>query len=160
METQPKNRINSNKTNWLIDVVAFLLFFVVAAPQSTGIPLHEWLSFVFIATFLVHLTVHWQWVVEVSKRLFRKLSGATRFSFIFNLLFYFVMIFAAISGIFISEAALPALGIHIEIDPFWTAIHDLSGNLALLLLAVHLALHWRWIVNAFNRYVLRKQSGR
>jgi len=158
METQPTKKMSSNQMNWLIDVVAFALFFLVVAPQSTGIPLHEWLSYVFIATFVVHVAVHWQWIVDISKRLLKKLPGETRFNYFLNLLLYFMMILATVSGTLISEAALPALGIQVVIDPFWTTLHDLSANLTLLLLAVHLALHWHWIVNAFNRYVLPKQT--
>jgi hypothetical protein len=33
--------------------------------------------------------------------------------------------------------------------------HSLSADLAVLLVAVHAALHWKWIVNAVRRYVLR-----
>ena len=160
METQTTKKMSSNQLNWLIDVAAFTLFFLVAAPQSTGIPLHEWLSYVFLATFVVHVAVHWQWIVDISKRLFKKLPGETRFNYFLNLLFYFLMILATVSGTLISEAVLPALDIQLVIDPFWTVLHELSANLSLLLLAVHLAMHWHWIVNAFNRYVLRKQTAR
>ena len=69
-----------------------------------------------------------------------------------------MMVLAMVSGILISEAVLPALGIHIVIDPFWTPLHELSADLSILLLAVHLAVHWNWITNAFKRYVLRKQT--
>ncbi len=160
MNKQLVKKMSSNQLNWWIDVAAFGLFFLVAAPQSTGIPLHEWLGYVFFAVFIVHVAVHWPWIVDISKRLFKKLPGETRFNYLLNLLFYGMMILATISGTLISEAALPALGIQMVIDPFWTTLHELSANLSLLLLAVHLAMHWRWIVNAFNRYVLRKQTAR
>ncbi len=144
MEKQLAKKMSANQLNWLIDVVAFTLFFLVAAPQSTGIPLHEWLSYVFFATFIVHIAVHWQWIVDISKRLLasnrllKKLPGETRFNYFFNLLSYFMMILAIVSGTLISEAVLPALGIQVVIDPFWTTLHRFSGNLSLFLLAVHL----------------------
>lgn len=157
MQAQPTHKISTNRANWLIDVIAFTLFLFVAGAQSTDIPLHEWLSLVFFATFIVHLTVHWRWIVEISKRLLKKLPGETRFNYTLDLLFYLILILDMVSGILISEAVLPALGIHIEIDPFWTALHVISANLSFLLLAVHLAMHWNWITDAFKRYVLRKQ---
>lgn len=160
METKLAKKMSSNQLNWLIDMAAFTLFFLVAAPQSTGIPLHEWLSYAFFATFIVHVAVHWQWIVDISKRLLKKLPGETRFNYILDLLFYCLMILATVSGTLISQAVLPALGIQMEIDPFWTTVHELSANLTLFLLAVHLAMHWHWIANAFNRYVLRKQTVR
>jgi hypothetical protein len=158
MQAQSTHKISSNRINWLIDVTAFTLFFFVAAPQSTDIPVHEWLSLVFFATFIVHLAIHWRWIVDIGRRLLKKLPGETRFNFALDLLFYVIMVLAMVSGILISEAALPALGIHIVIDPFWASLHEISANLSLLLLAVHLALHWNWITNAFKRYVLRKQT--
>ncbi len=158
MQTQPTNKISTNRANWIIDLIVFTLFFLVVAPQSTGIPIHEWLTLVFFATFIVHLTIHWRWIVDISKRLLKKLPGETRFNYLLNFVSYFMMVLAMVSGILISETVLPALGIHVVIDPFWTSLHETSADLSLLLLAVHLAMHWNWITNAFKRYVLRKQT--
>jgi hypothetical protein len=55
----------------------------------------------------------------------------------------------------VSEAALPALGIHLEIDPFWRSIHTGMANLLMLMFGVHLTMHWKWIVSNFRRYVLK-----
>ncbi|MFZ6020005.1 MAG: DUF4405 domain-containing protein [Chloroflexota bacterium] len=151
-------KMNSNQVNWLIDIAAFTFFFLISAPQSTGIPLHEWLSFVFFGTFIVHILTHWEWITSVPKRLFKKLSGETRFNYVLNFFFYFSIIITMLSGILISQAVLPALGIEAKNDPFWRSLHNLFSNLSLLVLAVHLAVHWNWIVNAFKRYVLRKTT--
>ena len=62
------------------------------------------------------------------------------------------------TGIIISEVALPTMGVPIVADQFWFAIHDISSNLFLLLLGIHLAMHWDWIVKGFKRYILLKPS--
>ena len=151
---QPNNgKISTNQINWVIDLVTFIVFFLIVAPQSTGIPVHEWLSVVFVGTFVVHIVAHWQWVIEMSKRFFKKMQGEIRFNYILDALFFLFMTTALMSGFLISEAVLPVLGVSLTIDPFWVTLHEMSANLSLLILAIHLAMHWQWIVNAFNRYV-------
>ena len=145
--------MSANRTNWVIDLVVFGVFFLIAAPQSTGVPLHEWLSVVFVGTFVVHIVAHWQWVLEMSRRFFQKMVGEARFNYVWDASFFLVMLTALVSGFLISEAVLPGLGVPLVVDPFWATLHELSANVSLLMLAIHLALHWRWIVNAFNRYV-------
>jgi len=139
-------------------VVAFALFFVVSAPQSTDIPIHEWLSFVFFGTFIVHIVVHWRWIIDVTKRLIKKLPGETRFNHLWDVIIFVMMVVVMFTGVLISEVALPALGVPMEIDPFWNQLHDLSANLLLIMLGIHLAMHWDWIVSAFKRYVLQKSA--
>ncbi|HMU93560.1 MAG TPA: hypothetical protein PKE43_11165, partial [Anaerolineales bacterium] len=41
----------------------------------------------------------------------------------------------------------------------WRRLHDLSANLGLLMLGIHTALHWNWVVNTVNRYILKPVLG-
>lgn len=59
-----------------------------------------------------------------------------------------------ISGIMISEVALPLMGIQLPQGFGWRRLHDMSANLFLLMLGVHTALHWNWIANTFYRYLI------
>jgi hypothetical protein len=158
VEKSKSSKMSANQINWVIDLVAFVMFFLIVAPQSTGIPVHEWLSVVFVGTFVVHIVAHWQWVVEISKRFLKKLQGENRFNYLWDAFAFLVMTTAIMSGFLISQAVLPTLGMPLIADPFWVRLHDLSANLSLLLLAIHLALHWQWIVNAFNRYVRKPRT--
>ena len=153
---QTNKKRSTNKVKLYVDIFIFLFFLVVSAPQATGIALHEWLSFAFLATFIVHLLLNWKWIVNVIRRFFKKLPGETRFNAIWNALLFILGTVVFFSGVFVSEAALPLLGFPIVIDPFWAQMHDLTANLFLILLGVHLAMHWRWFVDAFKRYILRK----
>ena len=64
------------------------------------------------------------------------------------------MLVVTISGIVISEAALPVFGIHFKINAFWTVTHNLSATLFIAFLGVHLALHWTWIVQSLKKLKL------
>lgn len=152
----------TNKTFSLTQIKLFLnlvvlaLFITVNIPQLTGLAGHEWVSFVFVAPFLVHLVLNWKWITSVFARLFKKLPGETRFNQIWDTLLFTMMTLVIFSGTVVSEAALPALGIRLEIDPFWRSIHTLFANLMMLMFGVHLSLHWKWIANNFRRYVLQQ----
>ena len=42
-------------------------------------------------------------------------------------------------------------GIHFNINPFWTMIHNASATLFIVFLGIHLALHWKWIVTILKK---------
>jgi hypothetical protein len=153
MKQSNDGKMSTNQINWVIDLMAFIAFFLIVAPQSTGVPVHEWLSVIFVGVFVVHIIIHWQWIIETSKRFFKRIRGEIRFNYIWNTFFFLLMTTALMSGLLISESVLPMLGVSLVVDPFWVMLHDMSANLSLLMLAIHLAMHWQWIVNAFNRYV-------
>ena len=148
---KPK-RIGTNQLKLYSDIVLFVAFVIVNIPQATGIPFHEWISILFVLPLLIHILLDWKWVVSITKRMFGKLPGEVRFNHIFDLIIFIMMTLALMTGFVISEAALPALGIHVTIDPFWSGMHDLFANLTMLLIGIHLAMHWGWITRSFKRY--------
>ncbi len=153
METAKPRKMSANQIKLYSDMVLFIGFVLVNIPQATGIPFHEWISFVFIIPLVLHILLDWKWVINVTLRLFKKLPGEVRFNHFWDLLIFIMMVFAMFTGVVISEAALPALGINVVIDPFWTAMHDISANLLMILIGVHLAMHWSWIVSMTKRYL-------
>lgn len=156
MAAKTKKKMSSRQIKLYVDILLFIGFVLVNIPQATGIPIHEWASFLFIIPLMVHILLDWKWVVSVTKRMFGKLPGEVRFNHIWDLLIFIMMVLALFTGTIISEAALPALGIHVTIDPFWSAMHDLSANLLMIMIGVHLAMHWGWIVSSVKRYILRR----
>ena len=146
--------MTQTRRNWLLNLLLLTLFILVCAPLATGLPLHEWLSLLFVLPVVLHLLWHWKWIVGVFSRTTRKLPGQTRFSRAWNLLLFVLMVVASVTGILISEAALPALGLHPVRDAFWKLLHQVSATLTLAVVGVHLAVHWRWI----DGQVRRKQQ--
>ena len=63
-----------------------------------------------------------------------------------------------VSGLMISEVAMPALGLKFQIGDGWSKLHDLSANTVLILLGLHTALHWNWIVSTVMRYIINPIS--
>lgn len=151
--TAAPKRMSSNQIKLYTDIILFISYVIVNIPQATGVPFHEWVSIVFIIPLVVHILLDWKWVVSVTKRIFGKLPGEVRVNHILDLIIFITMTLALMTGFVISEAALPAIGIDIVIDPFWSSMHDLFANLTMVLIGVHLAMHWGWIASSFKRYL-------
>jgi hypothetical protein len=143
-----------NKTNLLIDLGIFGAFLIADQPRWTGIPIHEWLSIAFAATIIVHILLHWKWIMGVGGRYFKNLWHVSRLKFVVDLLLFVVVTAVIMSGLMISRSFLSAFGIYINASRNWRTIHDLSANLSLYLMALHVALSWKWVVGMSKRYLL------
>ena len=142
---------NRNRTNMIVDSVIFLGFLLVLAPHFTGMAVHEWLGISLAAGVMTHLLLHWQWLVEVTKRFLRSAQWSARVNYIVNALLFIDVVIILFSGLLISESALPLLGIQLAAGGIWKTLHVTSANLFMLLMGLHVALHWQWIVNMIKR---------
>jgi hypothetical protein len=142
---------NTNRTKLFLDIALFLAFLVAMDPHFSGLAIHEWLSLAAAATVIVHLLLSWEWIVNVTKRLFVKATNGARVNYVLNWLLFIDGILIILSGILISESVMPALGIALPVNFAWRRLHDMSANLSLLIMGLHLAMHWNWIVTTFKR---------
>ena len=147
-----------SKTKFLLylDGGLFVSFVLISMPQFTGITFHEWASFIFIPVIILHILMKWDWIVSVTRQMFKKMPGETRFNHVWDYLLFILMTTVIVSGIVISQKALPVFGIHVNSDPFWLTVHHLSTALLLATIGIHIAMHWKWVVNAANRYLFRR----
>ena len=151
-ETQAKTR-SQTKTKLVIDVIIFTVFLIAMEPRSSGLAIHEWLTTAALTTLVVHVLLSWDWILQTTRRFLGKTSNQARINYILNWLLFIDGTVIMLSGFMISESLLPTLGIRLPRNFAWRSVHDLSANLFLLLLGLHTALHWGWIVDAFKRYV-------
>ena len=63
---------SQTKAKLWIDLFIFIVFLVAMDPRSTGIAIHEWLTIASMAAMMTHLLLNWQWIVEVTRRFFKK----------------------------------------------------------------------------------------
>ena len=80
----PRKPSNRNKTNLIIDLAIFSVFLVAMAPRFSGLAIHEWLGVGFGAAIITHLLLHWQWIIEVTKRFFGKVQWSARINYVLN----------------------------------------------------------------------------
>ena len=149
----------STKTNLIVDTTIFAAFLAVSNPHLTGNTIHEWLGVSFAAAIITHLLLHWDWIVKVGQEFFRKLWHQSRLNFVVNTLFFIVMTGTLFSGLLISKDVMSTLGIQLDVSRSWKSIHVLMSDTSVILLGVHIALHWKWIVTNVGRYILNPVRG-
>jgi hypothetical protein len=147
-----------SRIDFWFDAVLLVTFTLAYSLRFTGIATHEWLGIGLGAALLVHLTLHWDWVVRTTRRLLRR-GGRERLIWLVTLLLLVSMTLCIMSGILISQVALPELGIRLPASSFWRDVHGTTATLTLILVPVHVALDWRWIAGVARRMSARRSGG-
>ena len=161
-EATPGAAQKRNRLSMYLDLAIFLGFLVAMAPRWSGIAVHEWLSIAFGAAIVVHLLMNWQWIVGVTKRFLSRVHWLARANYVLNVVLFIDMVIVIFTGILISEHVLLLFGMTTARGGVWRGLHDISANMAVLLVGIHLALNWQWIVTAWRRYIVapfRRRSG-
>ncbi len=147
------------RLDFWFDAVLLLGYTLAYSYGFTGIAIHEWLGIGLGLALLLHLTLHWDWVIRETRKLFSP-RGHDKLIWAVNLALLVAMTLCVASGIVISRVALPQVGIYTLGGPFWERLHVLSAEVTLGLVPVHVALRWRWIVRVGRRLLTRRSAGR
>src|SRR5580692_1084964 len=115
---------------WL-DAALLAAFVVAESFGLTGDAIHEWLGLGLGLALLVHLTLHWDWVLTASGRLLRR-GGRDRVLWAVNLALLLTMTLCVASGVLISRVALPYLGVLVPGGEFWTRLHSITADLTIV----------------------------
>lgn len=130
----------------VVDAVALIVYIVVANPAVTGISAHEWIGIGLFVLFLVHTAQHYDWIVETLR------PGKTRIpwqrvgNLALDVLIVVTFAVCTVSGVLISGAVLPALGVYAEGYYFWDPLHAASAKMLLAMLIVHIVAHARMVL--------------
>jgi cytochrome b561 len=142
-----------------VDLALLVAFTIDSNTQLTGLPVHEWLGLVFGIGFVVHLALHWDWVLRTAQRLFGANPLNERVKWFVDLLLYVMMGAAVVSGWYISRHAAPAFGVRRVREQFFRGLHGTTANISVLLVGIHLGLNWRWMRATWLRCVRRRKGG-
>src|SRR5205085_9667219 len=94
------------------------------SPRLTGLPVHEWLGIALGAPLLVHLLLSWSWIRTATARLATATPARARVNYVLNWLLFILVIIEVLSGIVISNVALPAMHVETINDRAWRALHS------------------------------------
>lgn len=154
MNQNKSNPSSSTKVNLWVDIILFSAILFALSPSFTGLLIHEWLGMALGGGVIVHLLLHWQWVTATISRFFSRMAGQSRFFLLLNLLLFIDFTIVVFTGVMISQEALPSVGLQIVNSPAFRGLHTSSANILLPISALHIAVHWKWIVNALRRYII------
>ena len=107
------------RLDFWFDGALLVAYTLVYSLGFTGLAIHEWLGLGIGLALLLHLTLHWDWVVRTTRKLFVR-GGRDRGIWLLNLALLVVMTLCVLSGVLISRVALYQLGISVHAGPFWT----------------------------------------
>lgn len=138
-----------------IDIAIFSGFLIATVPRFTGLLIHEWLGIAFAATIVAHLVRHWSWIMTVTRRFLGFISWRARINYILNVLLFINGTLLIFTGLMISKMALPLLGLRFPHDRLWLWLHQQTADMAVVLIGLHIALHWPWIRHTLQRHVIQ-----
>lgn len=133
------------KRKVVFDVVVLGAYLLAAIPALTGIQLHEYVG---IGAFLIMMT---HIVLSAGG-----LTAGRRWGhMILNAALLVSLAACVVSGVMVSGAVLPSLGLYATGYFFWDPLHALSAKALLAALLVHLALRGPIAWAAIKRYARR-----
>jgi hypothetical protein len=132
-------------------------------PRNTWDDLHTWGGIAMIALAIIHLVIHWRWVVNMTKRTWNELTGKCgcinprgRWNLILNAIVAASFVFTAISGIYFLFFQ-SGRGTYDPLILFnratWDILHTWSGITLIAGAIIHLTIHWRWVANVTSKMV-------
>ncbi|GHU84157.1 membrane protein [Spirochaetia bacterium] len=107
---------------------------------------HEWIGISIGALFILHNVINLHWYKNIFKGKYHFKRVITT---IVNLLLLVTMATLIISGLMQSRSVLAFL--HLPGGMFLRQIHTTAAYCGLLLIAVHVGVHWEMIMNAFRK---------
>ena len=149
-----------NITKLLLDLGTFVTLLIVSAPHFTGAAVHEWLAIALSGAIIVHLLLNWNWGVQVTLRIFSKAEKKQRFSYILNWALFASGVMIMLSGLMISKTVVPFFGLALLQNMSWREVHELSTNITMVLMGLHIAVHWGWITGVFKRLFVPRPAPR
>jgi hypothetical protein len=143
---------------WL-DLALFGALSVGYNPSWTGAAVHEWLCVAVIVPLLFHVIVNWDQTLAVLRRFAERLRATPKVNLLVDVALFVTAVTVMLSGLLISRSVAGAFDVVIVPSSLWVSTHSWAADATILLLLVHFALHWRWIVNTAGR-IRRRRWGR
>jgi len=143
---------------------------VILFERHTWEDLHLWFGILMIAAAVVHILIHWKWIVSMVKRIFYEIThresrfnNRSRINLLINAAVGISFLLAAISGIYLlfvpgGRNAIPDPQI-IFTRTTWDLIHTWSGILMINAAVIHFAIHWKWVTKVTQKIFNSLQPG-
>jgi hypothetical protein len=134
-----------------LDIIMAVVFALLFNKRVLGgLVFHEVAGTAIGAAFIIHMGLNWRWIRQVTLKMFNsKISIKTRVGYVVDILLLVTMVIIIISGIAISKEIFTK--INFGNIMFFKIAHVSFPYIALVLLGIHIALHWVWVMNMFKR---------
>jgi hypothetical protein len=134
-----------------VDVAMLVLVCVLECLDLTGLAWHEWLGFSLCPLVLLHVIWQWPWFMTQFRRMRSSGTGRARVNAGLNLLLLAMMAAVLVSGVMVSRLGTSVIGENLGRVRIWSDVHGYLNFIVLVLVGLHLALNWDWLVAAMRR---------
>jgi hypothetical protein len=130
----------------ILDFAMTILILFAMAYRITGDVAHEWIGIAVTLLFIVHNAINWRWYRVLFKG---KYDVKRAINTLVNLLLFVAMTVLVISGVMLSRTVFSFMGFDSGMQI--RQIHTSTAYWGLILVAVHIGMHWEMIVAAMRR---------
>ncbi len=143
----------TNRTALLVwvDSAMLLLVCLLECVSLTGLDLHKILGFVLSPLVLLHVVTQWPWFITQFHRMRSSRERRARINALLNVALLVLMSAVLLSGILVSRVVVNAIGERFGRVRIWSEIHGGLNFVLVVLVGLHLAMNWDWIVAALRR---------
>jgi cytochrome b561 len=134
-----------------LDTAMLLLVVVLECINFTGLEWHQWLGFAFCPVVLWHVVLQWPWFITQFQRMLAPGAWRVRVNASLNLLLLALMAAVLFSGVFVSSQATAWVGESFGRVGIWHEVHGWLNVALVVLVGLHLALNWDWMIAALRR---------
>jgi hypothetical protein len=145
---------------------------VILFQRATWEDLHTWGGIAMIGAAILHLVIHWSWVVNMTRRVWKevvhptmKLNARSKWNYLLNATVAVSFLLTAASGIYF----LFVPGGNWYPDPSflfsrttWDMIHTWAAVVLIGAAVLHFAIHWNWVTKVtckmFEQVTRRKSA--
>lgn len=137
------------KQKTCLDMVMTIVFICLLNTNYTGIKLHEILGIFLFWLFLYHKLLNYKWIKSITQNLFKRhLNKNVKIKYIVDIGLLLLVFLNVITGILISTYIFT--GIETRNIATTSNLHHIFAYLLLVLLIVHVGLHWTLVMNSLK----------
>lgn len=141
----------------ILDVLTTIIMILLMNNNFTGVKRHEVLGIAIVLLFVIHKYFNWSWIKNITLNLFNKKTPTkTKIMYFLDILLLMLLLLNTLSGILISQNLFTYLNArNIKI---WSNLHHLFAYGFLVVIGIHLGLHWQYVMNIFKKIFKIKKT--
>jgi len=135
-----------------LDVIMTVILVLLYNSHVFALAFHEIAGLILAGMFVIHCLLNFKWVTSISAKFFTKtLTPRVRLGYIINFLLVITFALIITSGVMTSQVLFADIAAP-KGSP-WRSVHHFAGATAIILVGIHLGLHWGFISGMFKKII-------
>ncbi|MDR1409607.1 MAG: DUF4405 domain-containing protein [Oscillospiraceae bacterium] len=135
-----------------LDVVMAGILILLYNSHAISLAFHEIAGLFLFGLFVIHCLLNRKWVTSITAKFFSKsIAPRVRFGYIIDLMLLVSFVLIIFSGISTSQVLFPSLAQ--AKDSPWRSVHHFFAALSIILVGIHLGLHWNFVTGMFKKAI-------